>query len=74
MTPRKVTRAMKARYTSRLSCGCYVAVGTAIIRHRGRWVCVDCRLAELADLSAPKRPRRNDHEGRDSGRLVFNKS
>jgi hypothetical protein len=41
-------RAMKARRSSAVYCGCWVSVGTVIIKRAGRWICRTCALAHIA--------------------------
>ena len=61
MTPPRTVRARKARYPSKLACGCFVRVGERIIRTPdGRWRCVPCVLAPL--MAEPPKPGRG---GRD---------
>ena len=57
-----VVRAQKARRTSRVACGCWVKVGTHIIRGLdGRWRCAQCVIAAL--MAEPPKPGRG---GRDT--------
>ena len=61
MSPDKPIRARKARYSSRLACGCHVRPGARIIRcPDGRWRCVPCVIAPL--MAEPPKPGRG---GRD---------
>lgn len=47
MTPPKI-RAKKARYASKLACGCHVRPGEQIVRYPdGKWRCARCLIAAL---------------------------
>jgi len=60
VTPRKpVVRAMKARRSSKLACGCFVRTGEYIIRSPdGKWRCAAC---VIASLQAAERALRQTH-------------
>jgi hypothetical protein len=45
-----MTRCMKARKSSRVSCGCYVLRGQKIHMRDGRWVCEPCALRGTGQL------------------------
>jgi len=64
MTPRKpVVRAVKARRRSRVACGCWLQVGTYIIRGPdGRSKCAACVISSLqaAERVLRRRPRRTE--------------
>jgi hypothetical protein len=50
-------RAMKARKSSRLACGCYVQRGHLIARQGDGWICVECAIAAIRaarDIPEPK--------------------
>jgi hypothetical protein len=42
-----MTRAMKARKSSRVSCGCYVLRGQLIVNRGQGWRCWLCALADI---------------------------
>lgn len=42
-----MTRVMKARRSSALSCGHYVLVGRLIVNRGDGWRCLDCALADI---------------------------
>lgn len=48
-----MTRVMKARKSSRVTCGCYVLVGELIANHGDGWRCLDCHLAGMKTTAAP---------------------
>jgi hypothetical protein len=54
---RDVPRSRKARRTGQVACGCWIQVGTRIIRGAdGRWRCIRCVLAAL--MTEPPAPGR----------------
>jgi hypothetical protein len=58
--PTAMTRCMKARKSSRVSCGCYVLRGELIVNRGDGWVCLDCAIATIkttaADVAAAPPP------------------
>jgi hypothetical protein len=51
VSPRKEVPGRKVRWPARLACGCYVTGGRKY-RVGGRWICEQCRLADLKTSAA----------------------
>ena len=51
-----VARCMKARKSSRVSCGCYVLRGQLIVNRGHGWVCWLCALAEIRATTTERTP------------------
>jgi hypothetical protein len=44
----------KARRSSRVACGHYVLVGQVIVHRGGRWLCLQCAVAEVKAKAAAR--------------------